>query len=323
MKTGLKIILGLIISIGLIVYLLIRIDIHSVKQSLISFNYLTMILLLIVFVAGMLSRSFRWQNLINSKEHLPLFFLFKALSIGYMINNILPAKVGELARMEYIKRKKGISRSFLLGTIFMERFIDLFLVLIIFGISLAFSQAGKTVFISNKWTFFIILLLVGIVVLFLSRPDHFFRLLAFFPNKTKSHIEKVLLSFTESVHFISNRNLLIRVSFYSMIIWMLTLFSSYLILRGLNVNLAFYGYFFVVAVGVLGLVIPSTSGGIGVFHAIATAALVLLGVTPEKALAYAIIAHAFDFIPNVIIGLAIFIYEGLTFKNFSVSRVSK
>ena len=315
--------LGLIISIGLIVYLLIKIDIHSVKQSLLSFNYLTIILLLIVFLVGMLSRSFRWQNLIRSKEHLPLFFVFKALSIGYMINNILPAKVGELARMEYIKRKKGISRSFLLGTIFMERLIDLILVLFIFAISLAFSQAGRAVFISNKWTFIIFLLMVIIAVYFLSRPVNFFRLLAFFPNKAKSYIEKVLLSFTESIHFISKRNLFIWVSFYSMIIWMLTLFSSFLILRGLNVYLPFYGYFFVVAVGVLGLVIPSTSGGIGVFHAMATAALVLLGVTPEKALTYAIIAHAFDFIPNVFIGLAIFVYEGLTIKNLSVARNPK
>jgi glycosyltransferase 2 family protein len=319
LKKRLKILLGLIISIGLIIYLLHKIDIRSVKQSLLSFNYLTIILFLFVFVAGMLSRSLRWQNLIRSKENLPLFFVFKALSIGYMINNLLPAKVGEFARMEYIKRKKGISRSFLLGTIFMERFIDVILVLFIFGISLAFSQAGRAVFIQNKWTFIALLLLVIIVVLFLSRPVNFFRLLAFFPKKAKLTIEKVLLSFTESIHFISNRNLLIRVSFYSMIIWMLTLFTSYLILRGLNVYLPFYGYFFVVAVGVLGLVIPSTSGGIGVFHAIATAALVLLGVTPEKALAYAIIAHAFDFIPNVFIGLAIFVYEGLTFKNLYAS----
>jgi uncharacterized membrane protein YbhN (UPF0104 family) len=108
-----------------------------------------------------------------------------------------------------------------------------------------------------------------------------------------------------------------------MIIWMLTLFTSFLILQGLNLYLPFYGYFFVVAVGVLGLVIPSTSGGIGVFHAMATAALVLLGVAPEKALAYAIIAHAFDFIPNVFIGLVIFVHEGLTFKNLSVARNPK
>ena len=158
------------------------------------------------------------------------------------------------------------------------------------------------------------------VVFFLSKPANFFRLLAFFPNKAKLYIEKFLISFSSSVHFISNRNLLMQISLYSIIIWMLTLLSSYLILRGLNVYLPFYGYFFVVAVGVLGLVIPSTSGGIGVFHAIATGALILLGIPPDKALTYAIIAHAFDFVPNVIIGLAVFAYEGLTIKNLTITE---
>jgi glycosyltransferase 2 family protein len=317
MSKLLKIIIGLILSISLIIYLLLKIDLASVKQALLSFHTVTLLGLLLIFIVGMMFRTFRWQKLISYRENLSLWFIFKALAIGYMVNNLLPAKVGELARMEYIKRKKGIGRSFLLGTIFMERLIDMVLVLFIFTFSLLFSQPGRVVFLHNKWLFIIMTLLIALSVFFMLRPGNLIRLTSFLPEKLSNHVTKIIRSFSESIKFASNRSMLFWVSLYSLVIWAITLFSAFLILWGLNISLPFYGYFFLVAVGVLGFVIPSTSGGIGVFHAIATAALVLLGVAPDKALAYAIIAHAFDFFPNVIIGLIVTTYEGLTIKNLS------
>lgn len=318
-----KIISGFLISIGLIIYLFKKIEVSSVQNALLTFNYLTILFLLVIFVVGMLFRTLRWQSLISYREVIYLWVIFKALAIGYMVNNLLPAKVGELARMEYLKRKKGTGRSFLLGTIFMERILDVLLVLLIFAFSLVFSQEGRNIFLHNKWIFLLILLLVALSIFVMLRPGNIIRLLKFLPEKIRLTIEKIVCSFTESILFVTNRTLFYRVILYSVLIWVLTLLTSFLILQGLHVFLPFYGYFFVVAVGVLGLIIPSTSGGIGVFHAIATAALVLLGVSPDKALAYAIIAHAFDFFPNVIIGLVVTTYEGVTIKNLYAIRVAE
>jgi glycosyltransferase 2 family protein len=247
------------------------------------------------------------------------FFVFKALSIGYMINNLLPAKVGELARMEYIKRKKNISRSFLLGTIFIERLIDLVIVFLFLLVSFVFSDLAKSLSKINISIIGIILFFIALSVFFLSSPEFTLKLTSFLPAKINGFIKKYIYSFTESRKFINNKNVLVRIVIQSVIIWSLTLLSSFLILKGLKVYLPFYGYFFLIAVGVLGLVIPSTSGGIGVFHAIATAALVMLGVKTEIALAYAIISHALDFLPNVFVGLIISFYEGFSIRNYQRS----
>jgi uncharacterized membrane protein YbhN (UPF0104 family) len=75
--------------------------------------------------------------------------------------------------------------------------------------------------------------------------------------------------------------------------------------------LPFYAYFFIIAAGILGMIIPSTSGGIGVHHAIATGSLLTFGVEPTKALSFSIIAHAFDFFPSVILGGLFFGYGRL------------
>lgn len=312
-----KIVIGIIFSVLLIFYLFYKIDFDSVVQSIIKFNAWVLLILLAVYITGMFLRTYRWQLLISQREDLSKRLIFKALAIGYMVNNILPAKIGELARMEYLKRKKNIGRSFLLGTIFIERLIDLILVLLIFSFSLLFSVSGRTMFLQNKWIFLVIFILIVLSFFLMLRPGNLIKVLSFLPVKIRLYLEKVIRSFTESVHFVQDRKLFFRISLQSLFIWFLTLFTSYLILSGLNVSLPFYGYFFLVAVGVLGLIIPSTSGGIGVFHAIATAALVLLGVQPDKALAYAIIAHAFDFIPNIIIGFAVTILEGMSFKSLT------
>jgi glycosyltransferase 2 family protein len=317
-----KVIIGFIVSTGLVIFLFYKIDFASVLQTILKFNAWVLLVLLAVYIIGMGLRTSRWQILIGQRNPISFLLVFKALVIGYMINNLFPAKVGELARMEYLKRKKGIGRSFLLGTIFMERLIDLMLVLLIFAFSLVFSQSGRTMFLHNKWIFLLMIILMAVSIYLMLRPGKIIRFLSLLPEKIRFYLEKVIRSFSESISFAADRKLLFWVSVYSLFIWALTLLTSFLILSGLDVYLPFYGYFFVIAVGVFGLVIPSTSGGIGVFHAIATTALLFLGVAPEKALAYAIIAHAFDFFPNVIIGFVISTYEGITLNKLSTPQAT-
>jgi uncharacterized protein (TIRG00374 family) len=131
----------------------------------------------------------------------------------------------------------------------------------------------------------------------------------FLPESGRLKIEKIVFSFTDAMKFVKNKKMLAGVGLFSFMIWGLTLLSTYSILWGLDVILPVYAYLFIIAAGVFGMVIPSTSGGIGVYHAISTAALLLFRVVPEKALAFAIISHAFDFFPNIILGIILFVKE--------------
>jgi hypothetical protein len=309
-----KIVIGLVISVILIVYLFYKIDFNSVKQTILKFKAVVLLVLLFVYIVAMFLRTYRWQLLISQQVNLSRLMVFKALAIGYMINNLLPAKVGELARMEYIQRKRSAGRSFLLGTIFIERIIDLLIVIFLFAFSLIFSQTGWIVFLNNQWMFYLLMGAIGLSIYLMLKPKVISWFIFNLPLKIKSRLEKIISSFTGALKFIKDRKVLLSVSYLSVIIWGLTLLTAYLILWGLSITLPVYGYFFLIAVGVFGLVIPSTSGGIGVYHAIATGALISLGIPPEKALSYAIISHAFDFLPNVILGLGVTINESFSYE---------
>jgi uncharacterized protein (TIRG00374 family) len=319
MNKHLKIALGLIISISLIFFLFYKIDLKNVENVLWRFNTKVLFVLFLVYISGMFLRSIRWRLLINQREQIKGVIVFKALVIVYMINNLLPAKVGELARAEYLKRKKSISRSFLFGTIFIERMWDLSMVMILFAFSLLFSKTSRDVFMHNQWIMYLMAGVILLSIYFMLRPKFITWIVKYFPERVKSRIEQIIFSFTDAMHFINNKRSLICVGFLSFVIWGLTLLSAYSILWGLGIVLPIHAYLFLIAAGVFGMVIPSTSGGIGVYHAVTTAALLLFNVAPEKALAFAIIAHAFDFFPNIIFGFVILATDRISLRYLKIT----
>lgn len=310
-----KFLFGVAISLFLVIYLFYKIDIKDVKNTVLQFNKNVFLILSVIYIVGMILRSFRWQLLLKQREQIEIIIVLKALVIGYMVNNLLPAKVGELARAEYLKREKNISRSFVLGTVFIERMCDLSMVMILFGFSLLFSKTSRDVFIHKQWIIYIILAVLTLSIYLMMKPKFFYWLIKYFPLRVKSKVEIIILSFTDAFRFINNKFVLTSVGLLSFIIWGLTLLSAYSILWGLGIILPFYAYLFIITAGVFGMVIPSTSGGIGVYHAVSTGALLLFSVAPEKALAFAIISHAFDFFPNIIAGFLVLILNKFQLSN--------
>lgn len=282
---------------------------------MLGFDADILFVLLIIYILSIVLRSVRWQLMINSKNAIAIIPVFKSLAIGYMINNLLPAKVGEIARMEYLKRHHGIGRSFLLGTIFLERLLDISMVLISLLISVVFSETIRGIIQHKQWLFIAIILSISLFVFLMMTGRGVRWLVKITPEKFKIKLHSIATSFSESMHFIKNKKQLTGVVLLSASIWFLTLATTYSILVGLNTYLPFYAYFFIITAGVFGLVIPSTSGGIGVYHAIATGSLVLFGVPSALAMSYAIIAHAFDFFPGILTGGAVALFDSVKTKS--------
>jgi len=284
----LKVSLSILISAGLLVFLIIKIDLSLVYENLVLFDSYIFYILIFIYFTSLIARTFRWQKLIEQREKIEFKLVLKALLYGFMINNLLPAKLGELARMEYLKRKKNINRGYLLGTIFAERLLDILIVLIILLISIVFSETIRIILADNGHLFIGVIVGISLITYFLLKPALIIKTLSYFPDKISYRIEQILNSLKDSFNFIYRSRILISFSLLSIFIWALTLVTSFLILQGLEIFLPLYALFFIVAASVFSFIIPSTSGGIGVYHAISTGALILFNIAPEKAFAYAI-----------------------------------
>jgi uncharacterized protein (TIRG00374 family) len=115
---------GILIS-AVCVFLVLRgVDLNQTAQILGSADLKWLCLAAAAFGADMFFRALRWQRLIAPIKPVPLRRLSAYMLVGYLANNFLPARLGELVRSHYLGDREGISRSATLGTVVVERIVD-------------------------------------------------------------------------------------------------------------------------------------------------------------------------------------------------------
>ena len=323
MKRKLTIYLGLIISVIFIILILRVVDFHGFITALAKFNLDYIPYLLALYFLGMILRTVRWRMLLDQSKAVSFGNVFDSLVIGFMVNNILPAKIGEFLRAEYISRREHLSRSFSLGTVFAERMFDILLMVIFLFVSVIFSKSLLKIIHDNVWLLSIIILLIALVVTILLYKKFQKRIIKIFPKKYQKSLEGILERAAKSLNFLRRKRIVFQILILSIAVWLLVLIGYFVIFRGMGVRLPIYGYFFIVSAGAIGMVIPSTSANIGVYDAVVMGAIILFTVNRDTALAIAVIAHVFDIIPSVVLGLIILAKNHLSlfrlrekFKNF-------
>jgi glycosyltransferase 2 family protein len=257
----------------------------------------------LVFLWGSISYLFRALRLripLASEKYMPVSNVFWANMAGYLGNNILPARAGELVRAAYLARQNKISSSFALAVGLLERLMDL-IALIVLG-SFALSSIGvvSSVF-QNALRIVSFLGLFGLVAVFvLPSFGHLAgRLIMGFPalgetSKLKLNILlqqflgglKSLHGFTRIVQFVSITGL----------IWMIDAFGTVLLAYILKIPLLFQQAFVLLAALGLSSAIPSTPGYVGVYQFVAVTTLAPFGVSQADALAYILVSQVINFL---------------------------
>ncbi len=309
-----RIILGILFSGLSIIIFLYYFDFKIIIDVIRNFDSRLVVILLLISITGIFLRALRWTALIRQSGNISYKNVLFGLGLGYMVNNLFPAKIGELVRIIYINRHSDIRKSFLLGTVVIERFIDIIMVMIILALSVIFSQTLQDILGHNKILFSAVIFIILSGSFLMIKVKYMSRLIQLLPKRFSGKINELFKSFSGSINFINDKKVLFYVVILSGIIWMMTCAMSFTIIGGLDISVPYYAVLFIVSAGILGMIIPSTSGSIGVYHGVATSALMLFMVNKEVALSYAIISHAADFIPNVLFGLFILARENFSFR---------
>ena len=118
-------------------------DVGHLAEALGSANYLWLAPAVALYLLGLLVRALRWRILLLPIARIPTGPLFGILSIGFLVNNVLPARLGEIARAILVGRRHGVSRSAALATVVVERIFDGVVMLLFLGV--ASATAGSRV----------------------------------------------------------------------------------------------------------------------------------------------------------------------------------
>ena len=116
--------IGVLISLACIYLVLRSVDLRETADLLGGARPAWLLLAVAGIVADLVFRALRWQVLIRPICRVPLRRLSAYMLVGYLANNVLPARLGELVRSHYLGDREGISRSATLGTVVVERVVD-------------------------------------------------------------------------------------------------------------------------------------------------------------------------------------------------------
>lgn len=309
-------------------YLAFRsVDFNDLLKSLAGAQLWPLLVAFIFTALSYLLRARRWQ-LLFVEGALSYANALRVLLLGFFMNNILPARAGELVRAHMGAKFTGTTRTLVLATIVMERLVDgltISLMFVVFALGIGRGDMSQNL-LSVAYLF----LFVGVVVFilffkrrglfaFLDSMAQIYARSRFSDNKLGNKAVPYLLhrtqQFVDGLAPLFTFRLGPLISVWSIVVWSVELAVYLHIARAYNADLSVAQcVLFLVAVNFSSL-IPAAPGGIGVIEAVASAALVSIGMDREHALAMVITQHAMQYLVVGIPGALILLSSRSTVKS--------
>jgi uncharacterized membrane protein YbhN (UPF0104 family) len=294
---------------GCLAYALWGVDFAALGQSLRSFALAGVLGALAVVALDMVFVGLRLYWISGGRASLPAAFNAGMLGLG--LNNVVPAKLGELAKAAYLRRAAGVPLGQAMGMVFWERFADLHALIAMALFAAAFHGNRLAVIplagvVAGLW------LCLAVLRLWPGLGPRLVNLLYF--ARLKACAADVLdhLAERRGAPFFAVLALATAAT------WGLYCAQYYIFLWwGAGLDLTFGQVLSVFVFGALGLAVPSSPGGVGVYEAVMVMVLTGLGVDKEQALAAGLVFHAISYFPVTAYALGLLARSGLTLAGIS------
>ena len=304
-----KILLGLVVSAGLLVYCFWDVDWGVITGRLRETLWTFLALSVVLNFASVWMRAVRWYYLFPPDTH-PTH-LFRALVIGYMGNNLLPLRAGELVRI-YVATRRGQQFGMTFATVVVERVLD--------GLAVGLIVAGLLLVVpvptELRWSIglFLVLDLAGMLILVMiaSMPgacraviETLFRRIRWLERRLIGLLDTMI----EGLRGLRAARHAGPIALYSVAIWLFLAVSIWTALHAAHLDLPLVAAWTVLAFLGLGVSLPSSPGFVGVIQAATVLALALFAVPRTEALSFSLLMHASQFFPITIVGLLYLLVE--------------
>lgn len=267
-------------------------------------------------------RCWRWQLLFRPQDRVGLWNCTSATLIGYMFNTVLPGRVGELIRASLLGQAEGISPARAIGTILVEKILDVLVLLVLLGGLVALlplppeitgtGVKAAAAFGALAMAFFVAGYYRGPVVAWTERRIDRLPILA------RLRPSRVLHLVLDSADALRRPGLLALHIVLSILLWGVALSTVWLTMLAFHLDVPWTAAALVLVTTNLGMTVPSAPGYVGVYHYIAVQTLRLFGVDESAALAFAFALHALGFGSFTLAGAVLFV-SGLVRQQYVLS----
>ncbi len=314
---------GAVISIIFIAVALRGLRLDQFWSAVKSANYWWLIPGIAVYFVGVWVRSWRWHFLLRPIKDIPTVRVFPITVIGYMGNNVYPARAGEVLRAVLLKRQEDVAVSASLATIIVERIFDgvVMLGFVFVNLSELARLTSNSGFVGNIQQVALIgtaifLGALGIFLLAAMFPTRSVRageavINRVLPARVRPGVTGVMHRFLDGLAALRSPANILMVFFTSVIIWLLETGKYWFVMQAFNFHVSFFALMLMNGIVNLATTIPSAPGYIGTFDAPGIAVLTSYGVSQATAAGYTLTLHVALWLPITVLGAYLLTREGI------------
>jgi len=269
-------------------------------------------------------RAGRWRYLIPDSDRIKTGSLFTATMIGFMGNNLLPLRIGDLARAYIAARKTNTTASAMLATVVVERLLDVFAILAM--LSVIFFHMPLPRWIGNG---FLIMLALGAVawvaLLSMNRLSDVIGgwISRWIPERHQGRLREFIEAFFAGLAAMRNKRNLAIATLLSIPIWTAYALGTYAALKACAIDVPFSASWVVLAFVGIGVSLPSAPGFVGTFQFFTVAALALFSVDQQSAFGFSLLHHLSQYIPVTLFGWILLIKEQMSLGDLAAIKSGK
>jgi uncharacterized protein (TIRG00374 family) len=280
-----------------------------------------------VYFVGVWVRAWRWHYLLGPIKKIPTSRMFPITTIGYMGNNIYPARAGEVLRAVLLKRKEGVPISASLATIIVERIFDgvVMLAFVFINLPELAKLTGSSGFVGNIQQVAIwgTAAFMGALVVFLlaamfpavTLKIGQWLIDRFLPERLRQNVSGIMHKFLDGLASLRSPLNILMVFFTSIIIWLLETAKYWFVMHAFNFSVSFFALMLMNGIVNLATTIPSAPGYIGTFDAPGIAVLSAYGVEQATAAGYTLTLHVALWLPITLVGAWFLAREGIQWSD--------
>jgi hypothetical protein len=274
-----------------------------------------------VYFFGVWARTWRWDYLLRPMKRIPLRRLFPVVVIGYMGNNVYPARAGEVIRAYVLRQREGVSIGASLATVVVERVFDGLVMLLFVFIGLPFTPMPawlRTGVIAASLLFFGALAVFMVMAARIEWAEAVYGWLIdrVVPARFRTPVRGFAERFMIGLHSLRSGRAVLMLFVTSVVIWLAETVKYWFVMHAFDFSVPFWVLMLMNGVVNLATTIPSSPGYLGTFDAPGIEILALFGVERSLAASYTLVLHAALWLPITLLGFWYMARESVSWQDF-------
>lgn len=318
-KTWRHLVIGLVTAAAALFLAYRKTDFAELLSALGGISWPMLLLVLPLLAASYLFRILQWRVLLSPIARVSMGEAAGPLLTGFMLNSLLPGRVGEVIRALLLSRRTRIPRASSFATVVLARLLDgltlagmTLLVLMVLRsrldetIRLGLAAAGGMYAV-------VLIVLVALrrwkdrAAAAISAPLRWFGM-----GRFAVRAERLLVSFSLGLEVMNSWKRLFLAVLYSLLIWGSLAVSVVPVFLAMHLSVLWYYPLLVLILAGLGMLIPTPAGTGTVHGALVLVMPGLIGIPAETVRVFALLFHTSQFLPVIAAGLITAVREGVT-----------